>query len=36
MYVNPYPTVVMVTIAHHKPSRVPRQNDCGKFPEFAL
>jgi len=30
VYANAYLTVVMVTIAHHKPPPVPLQNDFGK------
>lgn len=31
-----YPTVVMVTMAHHKPSHMPLQNEFGNCPEFIL
>ena len=31
-----YPVVVMVTMAHHMPSRTPLRNDFGKCPEFSL
>ena len=30
VHANAYPTVVMVTIAHHKPPPDPLQNDFGK------
>lgn len=29
-----YPTVVMVTIAHHMPSKMPLQNRLGNISEF--
>ena len=36
IYKSTYPVVVAVTMAHHKPSHMPIQNDGGKCPEFAL